>query len=330
LNTTGSANDSRDFINSPRAMHFRREKAGDLLRQGVSHGDSLTDEHCQVPDTWMLTEESEGCLGFMNDTLCSIDRLRHPVDFPDLKAGAESGATGARGVKKGVFLHGSSEECRLQGRLLSLKKAGSRNDVEKAREELHRYWRRIIDSEYDSIPCSDLTGKFESIKKSFNGGVNPFVRYRLHALARRGRELRDEAIVGDIEKMRMSRVPGPSQKGRELAGYAEASATGEGGYCYQHVANALDRLGINLTGESAYMAAEQLAGHGRVREIKLAASADLKNLPAGAIVVWDRNEDHQHGHISVALGNGLEASDVIRAQITDYGSRFRVFMPLDC
>lgn len=103
---------------------------------------------------------------------------------------------------------------------------------------------------------------------------------------------------------------------------------GNGRWCFNRVANSLDKLGIVLKGLSAKMAADQLARHPKVREVNVPAR-DLPRLPAGAIVVWDgRNEGHGHGHISIADGNGTELSDVKRKQITNYGSKHRVFIPI--
>ncbi|MCA9777398.1 MAG: hypothetical protein KC800_11795, partial [Candidatus Eremiobacteraeota bacterium] len=70
----------------------------------------------------------------------------------------------------------------------------------------------------------------------------------------------------------------------------------------------------------------QLAKNPKVKEVNVSPQ-DFKKLPAGAIVVWDKGAGHEHGHISVALGNGKEASDVIRDQITNYGTKPRVFIP---
>jgi len=120
---------------------------------------------------------------------------------------------------------------------------------------------------------------------------------------------------------------GATDRGQMLARMAEGHATGTGGYCYKYVADSLDRLGINLSGRSAYMAAGQLASHPGVREIKGLGNGDLTRLPAGAVVVWNRSNRNPNGHISVALGDGREASDVVRSQITNYGTAFRVFMP---
>jgi hypothetical protein len=107
---------------------------------------------------------------------------------------------------------------------------------------------------------------------------------------------------------------------------AQSGVAGRGGNCKRGVRMALERQGMNLGGLSAYMAADQLARNPRFREVQVPTN-QLRSLPPGAIVVWDRKPGKPHGHISIALGNGKEASDVIRNQITGYGSRHRVFLP---
>jgi hypothetical protein len=117
-----------------------------------------------------------------------------------------------------------------------------------------------------------------------------------------------------------------TQWGRDLAKDAQEHANGPGGYCYKWVAQALARHGVSVHGASAYMAADQLAKNPKFREIKVEPK-DLPKLPAGAIVVWNKGSGHEHGHISIALGNGKEASDMLRQQITNYGTTARVFLP---
>jgi hypothetical protein len=114
--------------------------------------------------------------------------------------------------------------------------------------------------------------------------------------------------------------------GSKLAKDAAANANGPGGYCYKWVGNALRRHGVNTSGASAYMAGDQLAKSSKFREVKVKPQ-DLKKLPAGAVVVWNKGAGHPHGHISIALGNGKEASDKLRDQITNYGTSVRVFLP---
>lgn len=115
--------------------------------------------------------------------------------------------------------------------------------------------------------------------------------------------------------------------GAALARDAEKHGTGSGGLCFRYVRQALERAGVKgVGGASAYMGADQLARNPKFREVQV-AEKDLPKLPAGAVVVWDRGNGHEHGHISIALGNGQEVSDVKRKQITGYGTKHRVFLP---
>lgn len=114
--------------------------------------------------------------------------------------------------------------------------------------------------------------------------------------------------------------------GAQLAKYAGDNANGPGGYCFKWVAQALRKFGVNTSGASAYMAADQLAKSDKFREVSVQPK-DLVKLPAGAVVVWNKGAGHPHGHISIALGNGKEASDKLRQQITNYGTSVRVFLP---
>ncbi len=112
------------------------------------------------------------------------------------------------------------------------------------------------------------------------------------------------------------------------------SVKGPGGWCFKYVCEALARAGVKggVGGASAYMAADQLAKNPKFREVKVAPK-DLPKLPAGAVVVWDRNGSGAssagriHGHISISLGDGREVSDLVRPQTTNMGSNVRVFLP---
>jgi len=133
-----------------------------------------------------------------------------------------------------------------------------------------------------------------------------------------------------------------SALGRKIAGFGRQQALRLGGYsslgkCYTGVANALSRAGIEVSGLSAYLAADQLARHDSFREVKVSRS-QLSKLPAGAVVVWDRSPNaalrrqgggYAHGHISIANGKGQEMSDFIGPQSTNYyaSKHFRVFLP---
>ena len=131
-----------------------------------------------------------------------------------------------------------------------------------------------------------------------------------------------------------------SPTGAEIAQVAQdyvSSHGSDGHHCLGGVAQTLLRIKgadgnpiANLTGyESAYQAADVLNSNSNFKEIKGIDSEGLKTLPAGAIVVWSNTNGHEHGHISVALGNGREASDVFRDQITSYSDSYRIFVPND-
>ncbi len=124
----------------------------------------------------------------------------------------------------------------------------------------------------------------------------------------------------------VNQIQGGTEWGRKLAAEARSHATGSGGWCFKYVGESLRKFGVQTSGASAYMAGDQLAQSDKFREAKIDPK-NFKKLPPGAVVVWDKGNGHPHGHISIALGDGKEASDVIRDQITDYGTSARVFLP---
>lgn len=131
-----------------------------------------------------------------------------------------------------------------------------------------------------------------------------------------------------------------SKVGEQLANAAHI-VDGTGGWCLRGVTKTLNRA-FGLQGENytasrtsaAADAADFLAGDKEGWEVfsqhfmedTLATREDLDNLPAGAVVIWDRSVG-PYGHISVSLGNGLESSDHIQSQAKWEGN-FRVFYPV--
>lgn len=125
--------------------------------------------------------------------------------------------------------------------------------------------------------------------------------------------------------------PEAAQRGKNLATRANkiASAHSEStGNCYKAVKRAISKE-IALTGKSAYMAADQLARSPKFREVTGLAPGDLRTLPPGAVVVWGKTKESPDGHVSIALGNGREASDYRGSQMTSLRghTNFRVFLP---
>lgn len=118
----------------------------------------------------------------------------------------------------------------------------------------------------------------------------------------------------------------------------EARRLNSFGACALGVNNVLQGMGIGGRGH-AFAKAEQLAKDSRFREVNPSRD-DLANLPRGAVVVWGKSEAKPWGHVSIALGNGTEASDHIEQQKrggeygTDFGNgpdphgrQYRVFLP---
>lgn len=104
------------------------------------------------------------------------------------------------------------------------------------------------------------------------------------------------------------------------------------GWCLRGVNRALQKAyGFSFAYGSAYQALGELQSRPEFEEItnQYPNKSDLKNLPAGAIVIWGRNDAHPHGHISIALGDGREASDHIANQYTNSGGGYHIFMPKD-
>lgn len=117
-----------------------------------------------------------------------------------------------------------------------------------------------------------------------------------------------------------------------LANIAEKNARRKNttGLCFQGVRETFEAAGLSkgeIRGNSAYMAADMLANHNNFKEIQGVAKNQLRSLPAGCVIVWDRSFTHRHGHIAVTLGDGREASDKIRNNVALLNSNFRVFVP---
>lgn len=121
---------------------------------------------------------------------------------------------------------------------------------------------------------------------------------------------------------------GPKARRLAEAARRQARLMNTTGWCARGVNRAMRAAGLATSPlPSAYMYANRLAGDRRFREIKNVSDAQLRKLPAGAIVVFDKFAGRgKHGHIMVTLGGGLEASDHIQ-RIGVHG-RQRVFVPV--
>ena len=126
-----------------------------------------------------------------------------------------------------------------------------------------------------------------------------------------------------------SQFQGGTDTGRRLAAAALKESTdgdSPGGYCARDVGEALRSIGMGVARGDAWTKAEVLANDKRFKEIKVAPN-EIDRLPPGAIIVWDKGPGLPYGHISIALGDGREASDKLRKQM-HLKTSYRVFMPL--
>lgn len=125
----------------------------------------------------------------------------------------------------------------------------------------------------------------------------------------------------------LSQVKG-SEFGKKFAAAAEKTANriNTPGWCLKGVNDTMQAMGMPVTRRaSAYMALPDFQKSDRFQEIKVSRD-QLKSLPAGAVVIWDKGAGLPHGHISVALGNGREASSTVRNQL-NLKTNFHVFVP---
>lgn len=135
---------------------------------------------------------------------------------------------------------------------------------------------------------------------------------------------KDQAGKNDRIDWAQSNEPG-SPLAFRIARAAERNAENNNtvGWCYREVADTLDNFGVHLYGNSAYMAAPQLARNDKFREVS------PSNLKPGTVLVFGQSEGHPHGHITVYLGNGREASDHVQQLVNfkAYGG-VRAFEPV--
>ena len=107
------------------------------------------------------------------------------------------------------------------------------------------------------------------------------------------------------------------------------------GKCAKAFNDASISLGMASERGHAYEKIAQLQHNKNFEEItsQYRSAEDLKNLPRGAVVVWDKSAEKEYGHVSVALGDGREISDHVQSQITGTDSKgrrygaYHVFMP---
>ena len=119
-----------------------------------------------------------------------------------------------------------------------------------------------------------------------------------------------------------------SEFGKKFAAQAEKTANqiNTSGLCLKGVNDTMQAMGLPVHREAAaWMAVDDFQKNPKFKEVKVAKD-QLKSLPAGAVVIWDKGAGLPYGHISVALGGGREASSKVREQLL-LNTNFHVFLP---
>lgn len=136
--------------------------------------------------------------------------------------------------------------------------------------------------------------------------------------------------------------------GNKLANIAENNAkkTNTVGLCAGGTNTAIEKAGL-AKGETRVSAAYQEIGvlehHDNFKEITslITDKKDLATLPAGCVIVFDKNRDKNHvnkrlsdeyGHILVTLGDGQAASDHtenLKETLSNYSGQYHVFVPVE-
>lgn len=125
--------------------------------------------------------------------------------------------------------------------------------------------------------------------------------------------------------------------GNTLAQIANDNAreTSTFGWCLKGVRTAMEKAGVSnggagSLGGAACDAPDKLAENSNFRQVNVSRE-DLINLPAGCVIIWDKGEGHEYGHITTTLGNGQSASDHIEdlaRTISTHPQAFAVFVPV--
>lgn len=105
-------------------------------------------------------------------------------------------------------------------------------------------------------------------------------------------------------------------------------------WCGAGVGNVLNDLGLEMGRADGSNWDELLQDNPNFLEVSVARD-NLDELPPGAVVVWEEkdgisgDDDGDFGHVSIALGDGREASDRFREQLNMQGREYHVFLPKD-
>ena len=139
-----------------------------------------------------------------------------------------------------------------------------------------------------------------------------------------------EEAAGGASKVSASAADGftETEFGKALGEEVKKESNKPGGFDYLPVAKALIAKGVTVSVKKAGELADELAKSDKFVECTDSKPEQLKDLPAGAVVVWCSDDTHPLGSCSIAVGEGQEASNVVRKQRDKFSSKYRLFLPL--
>lgn len=132
----------------------------------------------------------------------------------------------------------------------------------------------------------------------------------------------------DMKQFKQSYNPEISEKLAKVA-YKNASERNTVGWCMRGARTSMEKANLSngeIRAASACQSEAILRNHKNFKQVDISRE-DLKNLPAGCVVVWGASQGHQHGHIAITLGDGREASDHVQKLITNRPAKYSVFVP---
>ena len=122
-----------------------------------------------------------------------------------------------------------------------------------------------------------------------------------------------------------------SEKGQRLAADVSSHRVGFTGYCARYVADGLRRTGLGKERANATDMDNLLVNNSNYRMVKITSKEQLRSLPAGCIVVYERGAagyNAKYGHIEVTMGDGTAVSDGVTRNMR-YSENMTVFVPVE-
>ena len=243
---------------------------------------------------------------------------------------------------------------RITGEISSLKSANASlsAEIKKNNSEITKIQKEILKNDKESsdkvkVLKNNIAQEKSSAEKDIKGYQNEIKvirnarEYAYNRMISNPAESSPLNFINNGENVpSLKDVKYSKANGEKLAQDIRNHAVGFTGYCSRHVSNALARTGLgDERAASAYMMADKLKDNKNFKQVTISSLEELKSLPAGCVIVYDKNSawdngfktghyNATHGHIEVTLGDGTACSDGITRNIR-YSEQMTVFVPVE-